>query len=174
MLPPKHENYSKQGTFTDFLKGFDSQPDKREAGHSRHHQHQSSKKPGSKKVRRGSQGSESDIDAKSVTSSIRSSLSGTVKSEEVGDFPLPSELSPSYENATPPTPPTISQFPRKKKKAVSPPQLQPKMKKSKDPKEDKNFLLASCSWGLTNPFQCHEFPTPCVPYYPLQSVCTSR
>ena len=135
MLPPKHENYSKQGTFTDFLKGFDSQPDKREAGHSRHHQHQSSKKPGSKKVRRGSQGSESDIDAKSVTSSIRSSLSGTVKSEEVGDFPLPSELSPSYENATPPTPPTISQFPRKKKKAVSPPQLQPKMKKSKVPKD---------------------------------------
>eukprot|EP00093_Oithona_nana_P002563 02563.XXX_49196_52513_1 [CDS] Oithona nana genome sequencing. len=133
VLPPKHENYSKQGTFTDFLKGFDSQPDKREAGHSRHHQ--SSKKPGSKKVRRGSQGSESDIDAKSVTSSIRSSLSGTVKSEEVGDFPLPSELSPSYENATPPTPPTISQFPRKKKKAVSPPQLQPKMKKSKVPKD---------------------------------------
>ena len=131
VLPPKHENYSKQGTFTDFLKGFDSQPDKQRS--SKHHQ--SSKKPGSKKVRRGSQGSESDIDAKSVTSSIRSSLSGTVKSEEVGDFPLPAELSPSYENATPPTPPTISQFPRKKKKAVSPPQLQPKLKKSKVPKD---------------------------------------
>ena len=124
VLPPKHENYSKQGTFTDFLKGFDSKPDKLQHG----------KKHG-KKVRRGSQGSESDFDAKSVTSSIRSSLSGTVKSEEVGDFPLPAELSPSYENATPPTPPTISQFPKKKKKAVSPPQLQPKLKKSKVPKD---------------------------------------
>ena len=127
MLPPKHENYSKQGTFTDFLKGFDSKPDTKVAG----------KKPATKKHRRqNSQGSESDFDAKSVTSSIRSSLSGTVKSEEVGDFPLPGELSPgNYENATPPTPPTISQFPKKKKKAVSPPQLQPKLKKSKVPKD---------------------------------------
>ena len=122
MLPPKHENYSKQGTFTDFLKGFDSKPDTKPS--KKHHT--------TKKVRRGSQGSESDIDAKAVTSSIRSSLSGTVKSEEVGDFPLPGELSPTYENATPPTPPTISQFP-KKKKMKSPPQ--PKLKKSKIPKD---------------------------------------
>ena len=115
VLPPNRSSsgYSKQGTFADFLKGFDKNG-----------------KP--KKARRGSQGSDSDVDAKSMTSSIRSSLSAnTVKSEEVGEFPLPGELSPGYENATPPTPPTISHYPKKKKKASSPPQLQPKMKKSK-------------------------------------------
>jgi hypothetical protein len=108
-----------QGSFTDFLKGFE----KTKNGQKR------------QKVRRSSQGSDSDVDAKSVTSSVRSSLSAnTVRSEEVGEFPLPGELSPGYDNATPPTPPTLQHPPtkqKKKKPASSPPQMQPKLKKSR-------------------------------------------
>ena len=146
VLPPANRSssgYSKQGTFADFLKGFDKNGKPKQST--------------TRSRRRGSQGSDSDVDAKSVTSSIRSSLSAnTVKSEDVGDFPLPGELSPGYENATPPTPPTISQYPKKKKKQQtrsSPPtqlppqqQQQSKMKKSRAGKlsssantaEDKN------------------------------------
>lgn len=109
VLPPHKQSHTsgKQGGFTEFLKGFEDTKKKQKK---------------SKKLRRGSQGSESDFDAKSVTSSVRSSISAnTVKSEEVGDFPLPGELSPRYDNATPPTPPTISQFPQKKKKSSTSP-----------------------------------------------------
>ena len=104
--------------FTDFLKGFDEKPtrpsssSKPEGAAGKHRSKSKSKK--SSKMRRSSQGSESDFDVKSMSSSVRSSISAnTVRSEDVADFPLPGELSPTYENATPPTPPTISQFPKK-------------------------------------------------------------
>ena len=76
--------------------------------------------------RRGSQG-DSD-DAKSVSSTI-----SLVRSEGVGEFPLPSDLSPAgYENMTPPSKPPSPP----KKSAVS----ETKKKKSKKNNEPQNII----------------------------------
>ena len=112
---------SKQGTFNDFISQYDGKDQQQSGNNNKKATKQlkgqrgggggggSSMSSKQKAIRRqgGSQGAspdDSDIDAKSVTSSVRSSRSGTtVRSEDVGEFPLPSDLSPNgYDNITPP------------------------------------------------------------------------
>ena len=108
---------TKQGSFNDFMRGKTTGGGSRSGSKTR------------KAKRKNSQGSEGDsTDAKSVTSSVRSSYSAnTVKSEDVGEFPLPGDLSPGYDNTTPTTPPTVKKAKAgSRNKQSTAPELPPK------------------------------------------------
>ena len=111
-LPPNGSpRASKQGTFSDFMQ-YDAKAKK--AG-----KKLPKMAPTGQKKRKGSQGSpeESDFDAKSMTSSVRSTQSGTtVRSEDPIEFPTPSDLSPGYDNITPPDQKARSKSEKKKLK----------------------------------------------------------